>query len=298
MSKEILLESGTGELEVLEFIISGKHYVINIIKVKEVEECKGITPIPQASPEIGGLLLCRDEIITLVDLKYVLEGKKDLKENPTIIICEFNKLKVAFNIDSIVGVHRIKWQEIRKPSAMTPSNLVIGNIVMKDKILLLLDFEKIVTDINPNVGISTDRIVDIQYKDRSKSKILMADDSSLIRNLLKDTLNKAGFTNLKTFDDGKELLNYLEDLIEKMGPNYKENVDLIITDIEMPQMDGHTMTRKIKEHPMLKSIPVVIFSSLITDELKHKGDSVQADAQLSKPEVSELVKCVDNLLGL
>ncbi len=296
MSNDILLESGTGELEVLEFIIGGKNYVINIIKVKEVDECNGITPIPQAPPEIGGLILCRDEIITLVDLKYILEGKKDLQDNCTIIICEFNNLKVAFNIDQIVGVHRIKWEEIRKPSVITPTSLVIGNIVLGEKILLLLDFEKIVTDINPNVGISKERINDIAYKDRSNVKILMADDSVLIRSLLKETLNKAGFTKLKTFDDGKEVLNYLENLVAQKGEDFKDDVDLIVTDIEMPQMDGHTLTRKIKEHPILKSLPIIIFSSLITKELEHKGKSVGANAQLSKPEVSNLVDCIDELV--
>lgn len=296
MSNDILLESGTGELEVLEFIIGGKNYIINIIKVKEVDECNGITPIPQAPPEIGGLILCRDEIITLVDLKYILEGKKDLKENSTIIICEFNNLKVAFNIDEIVGVHRIKWEEIRKPSVITPTSLVIGNVVLGEKILLLLDFEKIVTDINPKVGISEERISGIEYKDRSNVKILMADDSVLIRRLLQETLNKAGFKNLKVFDDGKEVLNYLENLVAQKGKYFKEDVDLIVTDIEMPQMDGHTLTRKIKEHPILKSLPVIIFSSLITRELEHKGKSVGADAQLSKPEVSNLVECIDRLI--
>lgn len=293
---DILLESGTGELEALEFIIGKKNYVINVIKVKEVDKCESVTELPQCPPEIAGLILFRGEILTLIDLRYVLDGQKSKINNSKIIICEFNKLKVAFNIDEIVGVHRIKWQEIRKPSDITPSDLVIGNIVLDNKILLLLDFEKIVTDINPDVGISEKRIIDVDYKDRSKYKIAIADDSMLIRALLTETLSKAGFTQLKTFDDGKQVLDYLIDLYDKKGENFSDNIDLLVTDIEMPQMDGHTLTRKIKEHSTLKKLPVIIFSSLITNELRHKGESVGADAQLSKPEVSGLVECIDKLL--
>jgi len=166
---------------------------------------------------------------------------------------------------------------------------------MNDKIILLLDFEKIVTDISPSTGISEDKIVDIAYKDRSNVKLVLADDSPLIRRLLKDTLIKAGFNNLKIFDDGKQALDYLLNLAEDKKEKFIEDVHVLITDIEMPQMDGHTLTRKVKEHAILTKLPVIIFSSLITGDLKHKGDSVGADAQLSKPEIGELVTCIDEL---
>lgn len=295
---DILLESGTGELEVLEFTIGDRHFAINIIKVKEVVEVDGgkITRLPETNPAIAGLILCRNEIITLVDLKYVVNKAERVKSCSKVIICEFNKIKVAFNIDSIVGVHRIKWEEILKPDDVSENPLVIGHILLDDTILLMLDFEKIVTDISPKTGISAERIGNIEYKDRSDIRIAMADDSTLIRTLLKDTLTKAGFKKLEIFDDGKQLLDYLEKLAEEKADKVKDEVQLVITDIEMPQMDGHTLTRKIKENPFLKDIPVIIFSSLITDELKHKGESVGADAQISKPEVGDLVRIIDKLV--
>lgn len=126
----------------------------------------------------------------------------------------------------------------------------------------------------------------------------MADDSALIRRLLKDTLTKAGFKNLRIFDDGKQALDFFEELARNKGENFIEEAQLLITDIEMPQMDGLTLTRKIKENETLKKLPVVIFSSLITGELKHKGESVGANAQLSKPEVSDLVDTIDKLLSV
>jgi two-component system chemotaxis response regulator CheV len=166
-----------------------------------------------------------------------------------------------------------------------------------EKLLLMLDFEKIVTDISPNTGINESRIANIEQKDRADIKICLADDSPLIRTLLNTTLTKAGFKSLKIFDDGKQLLDYLLNLAETKGDRFIEDVQMVITDIEMPVMDGHALTRKIKEHALLKKLPVVIFSSLITNELKHKGDSVGADAQLSKPEIGELINVVDELIA-
>ena len=298
MNNNILLESGTGELEVIEFIVNGNHYVINVVKVKEVIEMpkNGLTKLPDPKPEIAGLILCRDEIITLIDLKYVLTKHITNTLGSRVIICEFNKIKVSFNIDDVVGVHRIKWSEIRKPDDLSENSLSVGNILLNGKVLIMLDFEKIVTDIAPSVGISEDRLIEIDYKDRSNVKLVLADDSGLIRRLLKDTLTKAGFKNLRIFDDGKQALDFFVNLAEEKGENFNEYAQILITDIEMPQMDGLTLTRKIKEDVILKKLPVVIFSSLITSELKHKGESVGADAQLSKPEISELVDTIDKLL--
>lgn len=299
MESNILLETGTGELEIIQFVVNNKVYAINVIKVKEVIEGKdlSLTKLPDSNPAIDGLILSRGEIITLIDLPYILDKKHINKKDFKIIVCEFNKIKVAFKIDNVVGVHRIGWEKIMKPEDLTENSLVIGNIIIDEKITLLLDFEKIVTDISPSTGINPNRMEKVDYKDRSNVKVVLADDSALIRRLLKETLTKAGFKNLTFFDDGKQTLNYLETLADKKKENFKEDVQILITDIEMPQMDGHTLTRKVKENAILKELPVIIFSSLITDELKHKGKTVKADAQISKPEVGRLVSIIDELIG-
>ena len=291
---DILLESGTGELEIIEFMVNGNKYAINVVKVKEVIPMPDkLTELPDTSEEIAGLILCRDEILSLVDLKHVLTKKKTQKIGNNVIVCEFNKIKVAFNIDDVIGVHRIKWEDIRKPDDLVESSLAVGNILINGEVVLMLDFEKIVTDICPSSGISEDRLVSVEYKDRSNIKLVLADDSSLIRRLLNDTLTKAGFKNLRVFDDGKQAYDYLTELADKKGADFIDEAQMLITDIEMPQMDGLTLTRKVKEHKVLNRLPVIIFSSLITDELRHKGDSVKADAQLSKPEIEELIGVID-----
>ncbi|CAI3606082.1 MAG: chemotaxis protein [Clostridium neonatale] len=295
----ILLKAGTGELEIIDFLVNGIHYAINVVKIKEIIQMpNNLTKLPDTKKEIAGLILCRDEILTLIDLKYVLTKETTKKLGSKVIVCEFNNLKVAFNIDDVVGVKRIKWSEIRKPDDLSEGSLAVGNILLDDNVVIMLDFEKIVTDISPASGISEERLANVDYKDRSDIKLILADDSVLIRGLLKDTLTKAGFKNLRFFDDGKQALDFLMDLVEKKGEYFTEEVQLLITDIEMPQMDGLTLTRKIKEQEVLKKLPVVIFSSLITEDLKHKGEEVKADAQLSKPEIENLIDTVDNLLNM
>lgn len=295
----ILLKAGTGELEIIDFLVNGIHYAINVVKIKEIIQMpNNLTKLPDTKKEIAGLILCRDEILTLIDLKYVLTKETTKKLGSKVIVCEFNNLKVAFNIDDVVGVKRIKWSEIRKPDDLSEGSLAVGNILLDDNVVIMLDFEKIVTDISPASGISEERLANVDYKDRSDIKLILADDSVLIRGLLKDTLTKAGFKNLRFFDDGKQALDFLMDLVEKKGEYFTEEVQLLITDIEMPQMDGLTLTRKIKEQEVLKKLPVVIFSSLITEDLKHKGEEVKADAQLSKPEIENLIDTMDNLLNM
>ena len=249
----ILLKAGTGELEIIDFLVNGIHYAINVVKIKEIIQMpNNLTKLPDTKKEIAGLILCRDEILTLIDLKYVLTKETTKKLGSKVIVCEFNNLKVAFNIDDVVGVKRIKWSEIRKPDDLSEGSLAVGNILLDDNVVIMLDFEKIVTDISPASGISEERLANVDYKDRSDIKLILADDSVLIRGLLKDTLTKAGFKNLRFFDDGKQALDFLMDLVEKKGEYFTEEVQLLITDIEMPQMDGLTLTRKIKEQEVLK----------------------------------------------
>ena len=161
--------------------------------------------------------------------------------------------------------------------------------------ILLLDFERIIVDINPESGINVNSIKKLGNRERSNKKIVIAEDSPLLRKLLHDTLNEAGYVNLDFFENGKDALDYLESL-EKVSPDVSEHVQMIVTDIEMPQMDGHTLTRKIKESGNLSKLPVLIFSSLITEDLRHKGDQVGAEDQISKPEIAELVLKIDQFI--
>lgn len=296
MNKEdgILLESGTGELEILHFTVQGEHYAINVVKVKEILNIDNISKVPNAHPAVPGISLIRGDVITVIDMRMVLENiKNDAVEKSMTLVCEFNNMKVAFAIDEVLGISRITWNQILKPNEITSSTLVIGNINLNEKILMLLDFEKIVMDISPQTGITQERMAAVEHKDRSGINLVLADDSPMIRQVLKDTLSSAGFSNMKFYDDGDQAYRYITGLKEAFGQDFTDEIDVLITDIEMPKLDGHTLTRRIKEDKVLKKLPIIIFSSLITGDLRHKGESVGADAQLSKPEVGQLVELID-----
>lgn len=293
----ILLETGTGELEILHFTVKGVHYAINVVKVKEILHITNMAKVPNAHPAVPGISLIRGEVITIVDMSVVLEGAKSENINKSmILVCEFNKLKVAFAIDEVLGISRIKWDQISKPSEITANSLVIGNIMLNSTIIMLLDFEKIVMDISPSTGITEAKMVNVEKKDRSRIKLLLADDSPMIREVLKNTLLSAGFTELRFFDDGKEALDFIMKAKARLGKDYSKEFHMLITDIEMPQLDGHTLTRTVKEDPIMKSLPVIIFSSLITGDLRHKGEAVGADGQLSKPEIGNLIELIDAIV--
>jgi two-component system, chemotaxis family, chemotaxis protein CheV len=155
-----------------------------------------------------------------------------------------------------------------------------------------VDFESIVMEINPDSGIHVDQVKKLGVRERQNKKLVVAEDSPLLRKLLNDTLKEAGYDTVEFFENGKDALAYLESLAEEVE-DIAEYIQLVITDIEMPQMDGHHLTRRIKDHEKLSKLPVIIFSSLITDDLKHKGEKVGAEEQVSKPEITELVLKID-----
>ncbi|WNS79878.1 chemotaxis protein [Domibacillus sp. DTU_2020_1001157_1_SI_ALB_TIR_016] len=292
----ILLESGTNELEIVEFEVQGNKYGINVMKVKEIIQPMPITFIPHAHSHIEGIIQLRGEVLPVIDMAKVLglqpsqNGQMD-----KYIVTEFNQQKVVFHVQNVTRIHRISWNDIEKPSEMYQggNNQIIGVIKINETMILLIDFEKIVVDINPHSGIHVDQIRSLGKRERSEKQIIVAEDSPLLRKLLHDTLVEAGYERVEFFENGQIALDYLESTLEQ--ENTLEKVQLIVTDIEMPKMDGHHLTRRIKDHPVLKKLPVIIFSSLITDELRHKGTGVGADAQVSKPEIARLVQYIDEL---
>lgn len=296
--KGILLESGTNELEIVEFQVGQNKFGINVIKVKEIIQPIGITFIPHAHPHVEGIVQLRGEVLPVVSMNRVLgipvQNKSDQEK---FIVAEFNKQRVVFHVDNVTQIHRISWDQIEKPSDIYQgsSSHVIGVIKRQEEMILLIDFEKIVVDINPESGISVESVKKLGKRERSDKKIVIAEDSPLLRKLLHDTLTEAGYANLEFFENGLDTINYLEQLT-KVTNDISEHVQIVVTDIEMPQMDGHTLTKKIKEHTILSKLPVLIFSSLITDDLRHKGDQVGAEDQISKPEIAELVLKIDKFI--
>lgn len=298
METNILLENGTNELEVLEFTLGPNHYGINVAKVREILSFQHVTPIPNAHPSVEGVFMPRDLMITVINLKNCIGMEIDDTEG-FFIITNFNKLNVAFHVDEVLGIHRLSWTDIITPDATinTPGNGVATGITkIDDKLIVILDFEKIVSDINPETGLKVSDIEELKRdaSQRNDSPILIAEDSALLSKLIAESLKKAGYTELIITKNGQEAWERLQKV--KAENRIGVEVKCVITDIEMPLMDGHRLLKLIKEDTELSKLPVVIFSSLVNDEMRRKGEELGADAQLSKPEIGSLVSEIDKLL--
>ncbi len=300
MDTNILLENGTNELEVLEFLLEGRHYGINVAKIREIIAYQDVTPVPNAHPSIEGIFMPRDTMITAISLRNCLQ-MRDYEEKERIsslfIVTNFNKLDIAFHVDSVVGIHRVSWNSIIKPGntvSTSEDGVSTGIVKINGELIIILDFEKIVTDINPETGLKISEIEALGERPLRDTPILIAEDSPLLNKLIVNSLKQAGYTNLIHTENGKQAYDVIQQC--KADGTLRDHVQCIITDIEMPEMDGHRLTKLVKEDEETKHIPVVIFSSLVNDEMKKKGQALGADAQLSKPEIGNLVHIVDELL--
>lgn len=295
----ILLESGTNELELLEFVVGSQHYGINVAKINEL--CPYVEPtlVPNSHEYIEGIFMPRERIITVVNLAKALgiqvspDNSKDM-----YIITNFNRIHTAFHVNGVLGIHRVSWSDIVKPDSTisrSGKGVATGITKIDGKIIIVLDFEKIVTEINPETGLKLSEIDAMGERSRHDCPILLAEDSPLLLEMLKKCLTKAGYTHLIPTTNGLEAWNTLDRMMNEGGV-IGQDVALVITDIEMPQMDGHHLTKKIKSDERFNGLPVVIFSSLVNDEMKRKGEALGVDAQLSKPEIGKLVHQLDLLL--
>ncbi|MCA1012601.1 chemotaxis protein [Halobacillus halophilus] len=294
----ILLESGINELEIVEFGIGSNRFGINVIKVKEILNPLPITPIPHSHPSVEGIIEVRGEVVPVVDTAHALgfdPSKKPAQDK--FILAEFNQMKIVFHVHTVTQIHRISWEQMEKPKEMYQGleTKITGIVKMEGGMLLLLDFEKVAADINPEASITKEQLRNLGERERSEKRIMVVEDSSLLRELLQETLEEAGYDQTVVFQNGKEALDHLKQLVDE-GKEVEEEYQLVITDIEMPQIDGHHLTRVIKESEEMSSLPVIIFSSLITRDLRHKGEKVGADAQVSKPEILNLVKWIDHYI--
>ncbi len=294
---EILLESGTNEIEVMKFTIDGNLYGINVAKVMEIMMSAPVKTMPHTHPSVEGIFKPRDVVLTVVNLPRYLGHEMPNQERDIFIITNFNKMNIAFRVNTVVGISRISWTDIQKPDKTInggDEGVSTGIAQCNGELVTILDFEKIVAEIAPETSIQMGEIEKMGPRSRDQRPIVIAEDSVLLSKMIQEALLKAGYTNLTMFPNGLEMWEYLCGL--KKEGTVKENAALIITDIEMPQMDGHRLTKLVKDDPDLKQLPLIIFSSLISDEMRVKGKQLGADEQLSKPEIGHLVAVMDHLL--
>ena len=297
-NSRILLESGTNEIEIMKFTIGGNLFGINVAKVREIIISEPVKPMPHAHPAVEGIFKPRDAVLTVVDLPRYLGMEQEKSPKDIFIITNFNKMFIAFRVHTVVRIDRISWTDIQKPDKTVSGGAegVATGIAQCEggDLVTILDFERIVAEIAPETTIQISEVESLGPRDRNDKPIWVAEDSVLLSKMIGDSLRKANYVNLQMFPNGQELWDALSAIPDDR--DLDRRVALIITDIEMPQMDGHRLTKLVKDSPRFKHIPLIIFSSLISEEMRIKGRQLGADEQLTKPEIGHLVDVMDHLL--
>ncbi|TCK04564.1 chemotaxis protein [Phorcysia thermohydrogeniphila] len=311
--KELLpkiLETGANELEIIDFrmfevLEDGGTYEwilgVNVAKVKEVIfKPKDIVKAPGLPKEAEGLAKIRGQMVPIINLARWMRIKEPPGAGKYVIVMEFLREIVGVVVHEAKRIRRIRWADIRRPPRSIDEKLggkVIGVVEIEDnKLLLLLDFEGILDELGmiKIFGVETPEDVIEGIERKGHFNILILDDSPVARKIIRRILEADGHTVFEA-QNGIEALQLLHKWLEdakKSGKDITEYVQLIISDIEMPGMDGLTFTRKVKEDPELSKIPVIINTSLSDRANVDKSKFVGADAHLVKFDAPDLVKLV------
>lgn len=309
MKTNILLETGTNELEIVEFFIDTltedgsvkrEYFGINVAKVREIIKAPEMTDIPKSDPNVDGMINLRGEIIPMINLAKWLEIKTNspLKK---VIITEFNNVVNGFLVNDVTRIYRISWKDVMQPSQFAQSktkNCITSVARIDDKLILILDFEKIVADIFPEVGFPDVEEMKVKEKKFTGRRVLIADDSPAIRDIMKKSLEKVGFEVISC-SNGKEALDKLKYYFErakKENRQLTDYLDAIVTDLEMPEIDGAYLVKYLRELPEFDKIPIVVFSSMASEANKRKLFSIGANKFLGKPELTKLIEVMEELL--
>ncbi|MEQ8845192.1 MAG: chemotaxis protein [Phycisphaerales bacterium] len=299
----ILLNAGTNELEVLVFTLGGSVCGVNVAKVREVVRWTAPTKTPNLHPSVDGMFKLRGEVIALVDLSRHLgmESCQADENDRRVIVMEFNGRRTAFLVDSVEQIHRLSWTSIdpvpdlntfAEMGAATEraASACTGVLKLGERLVLMIDFESVADSIVFDERLHTPEIADPPAGlDRSTINIVVAEDSGFMRGLLRETLSKAGFGRIEVFEDGQAAWERLE----SARPG---EISVLLADIEMPRVDGLHLTSRLRKSATLRELPVVLFSSLVTDDNRKKGEEVGANAQIAKPELGRVVGVIDSLM--
>ena len=310
----ILLESGTNEIELIEFYLGSQSFGINVHKLREIipyDEAK-TTILPESPPSVVGTFLVRGNTIPLIDLNVHLRrnpGEVSPDGRQVVLVCEFNRCVNGFLVDGVNQIHRISWKQIQPLSAFIGryKPRFTGSFEIDGREILIVDLEHIVAELDPEAGLSYHAPEQVApapaglslEERRGQYRLFMAEDSAIIRDSIVRILNGSGYTQVSAFVDGEACYQEILALkanLKKESPELNQVFDLLISDIEMPKLDGLTLCRRVKEDPLLKHIPVIMFSSLITEQMVFHCQQVGADGYISKPQITELVAMLDGFL--
>ena len=289
-----------GALELMEFTMAGDSFGINVAKVTEIMRCSEITPMTLSHPCIDGVFKPRGKLITVINLpRYMALPESEDPKNDMFMLTNFDNVNAAFLVHTVETMHKISWSNVERPSSIvygSNDSVVTGTTKIGSKIITIIDFEKVLYDINPDTGLQISEVQRLGERVEIKKPIVVVEDSVFLRRMLIESLEVAGYTNISAFDNGQDAWEYLQRCRSETVANIasiEKKVALIITDIEMPRMDGHHLTKLVKSDEVLSKVPVIVFSSLIDDAQKQQGEKLGVNAHLYKPQIGKLVQTLD-----
>lgn len=283
-------------MELLTFRIAHTFFGISVAKVREVIERVSAVWLPYSSAEVEGIFKLRDEVLTLINLgRYMgMTGEETVEGKGSIIVVEFNNIRCGVLVDAVDAIHRLHWDDIVPPSEYLTKNgaPITGTVMINKNTILIIDFERLLEDIL-NIKVTREEHIEIDKATQHREvRILFVEDSIVMRKSLMRIMQAYGYKNINACNDGQDGWQYLQEHIEdENGP-----CDIIVTDIEMPRMDGITFTARIKKDARLRSIPVVIYSSLMGEDIHKQGNAAGADALVGKPETNEMIQAIESCL--
>jgi two-component system chemotaxis response regulator CheV len=275
-------------------------YGVNVSKVREIIHLPNLTELPGTPEFIEGIFDLREVVIPVVNLANWMGIKEpeDAKENARVIITEFNNVLIGFIVHDAKRIRRISWSDIEPATFVSGNGSLDGSKITGvtkiegDNVLLILDLESVVQDL----GLYEPDVDNIPKELESFSGLAMVlDDSMTARKIVKDALEKMGFHVVEAID-GQEALEKLEDLYKMYDDNLTQQLKIIISDVEMPRMDGFHFAARCKEDDRFRTIPIV-FNSSISDHFSEiRGKEAGAEAYLVKFEASSFYEEVSRVV--
>ncbi len=311
--QEILLETGTNEMEIIEFYLGTQPFGINVHKLKEIItfDQEALTVIPGSGEGMLGTLLLRGSTIPLIDLKsHIVQKEEDLEGDvrQVVLVCEFNDRVNGFKVDGVNQIHRVSWEDVQPMASFIDQYRprFTGSVNIEGREILIVDLEHIVAefDSEANLDFEADlHAAEMEEKlphTRERMKLMLAEDSALIRNGIEKVLKGSNYTNLEVFVDGQQCYDQILKIKQRVaaGEPLSDLLNLLISDIEMPRMDGLTLCKRIKDDPLLRDMKVIMFSSLINEQMAAKCDQMGADGYATKPQIPYLVEMMDKFLEI
>lgn len=259
---------GQNRLELLTFRLMGRQrYGINVFKVKEVLQCPQLTSMPNLNPLVVGVAHIRGQTISVIDLSIAIGGRPTVDpEKCFVVISEFNRTIQGFLVTSVERIINMHWESILPPpEGAGKANYLTAVTNIDNELVEILDVEKILAEISPveeemNSDIAEEIAqAEIESEKEIVRRILIADDSTVARKQVQRAIESIGFEGILV-KDGKEAYDKLVEMAAE--GNIYDQISLVISDIEMPEMDGYTLTAEIRRHPDLKDLHVILHTSL------------------------------------